>query len=222
MHTILNCTSRFTSAASMSYIITVLRIFVVALLLLWTFPAFSQESDVAELLKTIESLQKLNAEVAPLVVAAEEGDSATTKSLISKGVDLEQRDAFGYTALMKASHSGHAMIVDMLLAAGANVNTPGEFGATALYGSISGKHPKIAMRLLGQGANVNARTRSGGSPLITAVYFGQTDIVRELLRRNANPNARENSGRTALSLARSRSTQRTDLVEMLIAAGASE
>lgn len=60
-----------------------------------------------------------------LIEAAKAGDLIRVQSLIAGGEDLEQKDAYGWTALNWVAGSGNSAIVQLLLEAGVNVTNTG-------------------------------------------------------------------------------------------------
>lgn len=82
----------------------------------------------------------------PLIAAmrAVETDDARIRAcslLMDAGSDIEARDCFGYTCLMRAADDGCAWAVDLLLDRGANVNASARDDSTALILSRQGYHP---------------------------------------------------------------------------------
>ena len=88
--------------------------------------------------------------------AAAYGDTAKIKKLIKKGIDVNIRNANGWTALMEASKNGHESVVILLLKNGAKVNIKNYGGGTALIWAASNGHTRIAELLLDHGARINA------------------------------------------------------------------
>ena len=56
---------------------------------------------------------------AELIEAVKAGDKEKVKSLLSKDTDVNDRDKFGWTALMGASYKGHSGVVELLKRHGA-------------------------------------------------------------------------------------------------------
>lgn len=55
-----------------------------------------------------------------LAIAVSVGDVEAVKVLVDRGVDLEFRDEWGYTALMRAAIGNEGEIMDILIDAGAD------------------------------------------------------------------------------------------------------
>lgn len=67
-----------------------------------------------------------------LIAATERDDVATIQALLAKGADVDTKDEYGITALMRASQHGHLKSVNLLLAKGSDVNATDKIGWTAL------------------------------------------------------------------------------------------
>ena len=80
-----------------------------------------------------KSQQHLNKE---LLDASRTGDLDKVKELISKGVNIETRDKYGYTPLNITSSKGKLNIVKYLVEQGANIETKNMFNWTPLAMSI--------------------------------------------------------------------------------------
>ncbi len=85
---------------------------------------------------------------APLLNAAQDGDTDTVSTLISTGANVNEVNQRGFTALMAAASNGHTNIVSVLIAAGANLKATNQDGDTALTLAIRGGHGETAFRLL--------------------------------------------------------------------------
>jgi len=84
--------------------------------------------------------------------AARAGDVATLAKLIAAGHDIDAKDGYGQTALMRAAHGGNARAIDWLIEHGADLDHASKFGLTALMLSIVAGRPRIARRLVTAGA----------------------------------------------------------------------
>jgi ankyrin repeat protein len=142
----------------------------------------------------------------PLTVAAERGDAAQVRELITSGVDLNERDKSGYTALVWTARNGSTEVAKALIEARADMNARdcAANGWTPLIHAIHKNNNEMARLLIDSGADVNARAgkctdkliESGSTALLHAAGEDNTEIVRALLAKGADPYAeydRENA-----------------------------
>ena len=141
-------------------------------------------------------------------------------------VNVDQRDDFGKTPLMKAREYE---IIEVLLDAGADVNAQKDYqGVKPLMCAVQapdkgfevvtlllerGADPslnspmvlaerKYITLLLSYGSDPNSRRHSDGTTmLITSIHRHSYDDIKTLLENKADPNIRNNKGETALSKA---------------------
>ena len=72
-----------------------------------------------------------------LNIAAEIGDTTKIKNLLKKGVDINERDNFGRTALIYAALNGHDRIINMLLESHADIRAKDHFDQTAFIAAVN-------------------------------------------------------------------------------------
>ena len=154
----------------------------------------------------------------PLIQAAQRGDVAEIRRLISNGVNVNAADSSGFTALMAAAVDATDAVPD-LLAAGANVDTKDYVeGATALTIACQRKNLQVIKALVNHGANVNAISKYGQTPLMTAANTCSDPVVRYLLQNGAKVAEKSASGGTALFSAVVQGC--VDVANVLLQAGA--
>ena len=111
--------------------------------------------------------------------AAMNGDIAALEAAISAGVDVDQLDRKGWTALMHAVNASNVLIVESLTEAGANVDVRAPDGATALFmAAVLGDSPAIA-QLMKAGADVSVPGPKGKTVAeVAKVVFGEASDAR--------------------------------------------
>ncbi len=144
-----------------------------------------------------------NPQTNALTTVVSEGNLCKVKEIISNGADINDRDADGLTALIKASARGNLSIIQELLALGANPNVTSDDGDIALIGAIgeSSERLQICSNLIKFGADVNAQNNDGKTALMAAANLGSTGCIKLLLKMNADINLRDIEGRSALDYA---------------------
>jgi ankyrin repeat protein len=175
------------------------------------------------------------------LIAAMLGDPPAVQSFIAKGVDIECKDAKGWTALILASEQRRLEVVRWLLAKGADRNAKASDGETALMKASSKRSADIVRALLGtltdaakrgdaaavqalvaSGANVNesvihADDTPGETALIIAIGQGHRDVAAVLMAMGADINKKGFYRNTALKVASGIGD--VDLVQALLAKG---
>lgn len=159
----------------------------------------------------------------PLTAAVVAGHHSAVAVLArSPGVDLDAKDAEGYTALMHAAKLASAELVRLLVEAGADPkahgkNAPGALwlarqsgnleciGALAAESEVARAIQAGSVERLRElrvaHADFNEREKSGSTPLHEAVRFNQAACVAYLLKHHADPLAVDEEGTTPLQLA---------------------
>jgi len=134
-----------------------------------------------------------------LIEAVTVGDIPQIKAAIASGVDLEQRDAKGRTALLIATHADNAEAAKLLITAGADVNAKDDILDTPfLYAGAEGRDEILKAILATGKANLKDTNRFGGTALIPAADHGFPETVRILLGTGINIDHVNNLGWTAL------------------------
>lgn len=120
---------------------------------------------------------------------------------LAAGIDIDDRDGDGYTALHMAVYHDRRAIVQWLLDHGASVRARTELGRTPLRHAVD-RHKLIATRtLLQAGAFVDERDTDGETPLQQAAEPAVADLLLEF---GADVHAVNNGGENLLHLAAAR------------------
>jgi len=155
----------------------------------------------------------------PLILASSTGAVQVAQTLLKAGADVNATNANGSTALMDAAGIGCAPLVRILLDAKAQVNLRNDLGRTALHRAArEGKIPIMEL-LLAAGADQLAQSDIGRA-FDQAVIGGSSDAVRCLLRHGYPANIRDSNGTTPLHFAVAEQRADTNLVRILLEAGA--
>lgn len=155
---------------------------------------------------------------APLADAAERLDGTTVRSLLGRGVDVNQAQADGMTALHWAVYHDDLERAKLLVSAKADVKSTNRYGVTPLSLACTNGNEAMIDLLLAAGADPNTRLPGNESVLMTAARTGKLGAVTALLSRGAEVNAPEKRGQTALMWAASEG--HAAVVETLVKAGA--
>jgi ankyrin repeat protein len=121
------------------------------------------------------SAQNRNSGGAPVISEAlRRGDTATVRTAINSGADVNSRDADGNTLLIQAAVYASAADLEFLLAHGADVNAANNAGHTALMRAMP-DFVKVKL-LVEHGADVNASAQ-GTTPLLIAAGIRSAEAV---------------------------------------------
>jgi hypothetical protein len=152
-----------------------------------------------------------------LMLAARENHREVVTVLLERKAKINQRTAYGDSALMLASFKGNLDMVQLLVARGAEVQHPG--WAPLHYAAFEGRTEVIRF-LLGKGADKDAVAPNGYSPLMLAVLNKHLDATQALLYADVELNLRGPKGETALGIALPKGE--AEMIELLKRAGAVE
>ena len=85
-------------------------------------------------INSISSLsdQEDDVQLPELVYWASLGDTARVRQLLADGIDPNQSDEEGYSALQAAAENDHLDVVKLLLSNGANISSKGQYTALEL------------------------------------------------------------------------------------------
>jgi ankyrin repeat protein len=87
-------------------------------------------------------------------------DAARLDAMLAAGQDINARDRYGQTALMRAAHAGRTRSVAWLVSQGAELDHAAKFGLSALMLAALSGHRDIVRILAEAGANIS-RVGSG-------------------------------------------------------------
>lgn len=149
------------------------------------------------------------------------GDLETVRYLVEElGLPFDETDEDGSRPIIWAVQKKHSAVQAYLKQRGANpqVTTHSGFG-TLSEAARSGDVEEVR-QALESGFDIDARTLDGQSALMISVQAGHAEVVRFLLARRADPQLRTQHGATALHCAAWQTGEQSDVVDLLVAAGA--
>ena len=123
-----------------------------------------------------------------LIATSEVGDDPTLLELtLDAGADVNAKDSYDGTGLIRAADRGHAAIVRRLLDTDLDVDHVNRLGWTALLEAVvlgdgGPRHTEVVRLLAEGGVDVNIADRDGVTPLAHARRNGYDEIA-EILRR---------------------------------------
>ncbi len=137
--------------------------------------------------KTAAPTEADNSNGISFILAARYGNENALRVLLYQGVDINQQDELGNTALIAASAERYPAITQFLLKQGADVHLLTNDGTSALMNAAGNGRLDNVKMLLRAGAELDAENNQGETALVYAIKFGHGDIVDYLLDEGADP-----------------------------------
>ncbi|KAL3829978.1 hypothetical protein ACJIZ3_018780 [Penstemon smallii] len=134
-----------------------------------------------------------------LCFAAVRGDDLLLHHLLKRGLDPNEADNLGRTALHIAASKGNENCVLLLLDFGADPNSRDLEGSVPLWEALFGMHKQVMKLLLDNGAQLT--TGDIGLFSCTATEQNNLTLLEEIVRHGGNVTKPKNSGTTALHIA---------------------
>lgn len=134
--------------------------------------------------------------------ACQNGQKSVVITFLKKGgINVDKRDANGFTPLHHACKKGARDIVKLLVENNADVNAASNTSITPLHFAASTGNQEIIACLLDAGADVNATDKEGKSVLIYSVLAKKVEAAKFLIAKGADVAVRDNDSRTAVDYA---------------------
>mmetsp|Transcript_15945 Transcript_15945/g.36516 ORF Transcript_15945/g.36516 Transcript_15945/m.36516 type:complete len:332 (-) Transcript_15945:68-1063(-) len=153
-----------------------------------------------------------------LQIAVRRGAAEVVVALMAGGVNVNEADSAGRTALITATLAGRPAIVSALLESAAEVNATDKSGRSALVFGIAACSECVSL-LVEAGADLDRQSEGGRSALMLASQDGHTAVVDVMVAGGAAVDLGDQDGNTALSMAVV--AGHGGVVRRLLAAGAS-
>ncbi len=135
------------------------------------------------------------------------------KELLKKGANVNARNKYGETALMKAAIIGQLDVVKCLVECRADLDVKDGVGRTALIKAVIWGQLAVVKCLVELAADLEAKDGDGRTALMKAARFGYIKGVKYLVECGADFEAKDKDGRTALDFAKD--LKRADCVKFL-------
>ncbi|KAJ5939396.1 hypothetical protein N7466_002530 [Penicillium verhagenii] len=183
-----------------------------------------RETD--ESIQILESIIKLDptavnrldsSSAKPIHAAAMGTSTRILNLLLENGSTCHDLDGRGRTPLFFCRK---ATMTNSLLQIGADINHRDQQGFTPAHAAPSEGTEEVLGALIESGADLSLTNNSIGTPLHCAVREKSLSMVGMLLKAGVDVNAKNTYGRTALLVATSMDTRRSDLVSLLFENGA--
>mmetsp|Transcript_41640 Transcript_41640/g.163513 ORF Transcript_41640/g.163513 Transcript_41640/m.163513 type:complete len:358 (-) Transcript_41640:1449-2522(-) len=153
--------------------------------------------------------------------AAKEGRVNDVRELIESGVDVDERDEEGWTALMWGSRVADLEVVKLLHTKGADLMAKNDKGSTSLHHASHWQSEPVVRAILSwlsEGEGVNEQNSVGWTPLHWAAKAGSSSITKLLLDSGSSVNVRHVLGATPLHEATNSGD--VEVAQLLLDAGA--
>jgi ankyrin repeat protein len=154
-----------------------------------------------------------------LLQLASEGETQAALALVSPGVDVNQSQSDGTTALHWAIYYNDADLVQRLIERGADVKARNSYGATPLSQAAIVGNTAVIKALLDAGSEADERGADDQTALMIIARTPNVAAAKVLVEAGADVNVREKwRGQTALMWAAAQN--QSGMVDFLIAQGA--
>ena len=131
-------------------------------------------------------------------IAAGMGHKDICEFLISKGADVNYKDASGFNSLHYTAMLGRPEVAELLIANGADVNSGDQNNFRSLHWALSKGHFDVAEVLIRKGADIEASADKDLRPIHFVSMKDKTKAVEYLISKKADLEAKDANGLTAL------------------------
>jgi ankyrin repeat protein/beta-lactamase regulating signal transducer with metallopeptidase domain len=163
-------------------------------------------------IETANSLIENGADISSIHLSAYKGNLSNLKTLLARGVSVNEQDETGFTALHAAAAGGHREVVEYLISQGGDIEAEGGPGWTALSYAARGNYKDVVEALRAKGIGGGKKV---SRLLPVVIERGYVDIATTLIALGADVNF--DDGRPLGMAARH---GHKDIVELLISKGA--
>ena len=122
---------------------------------------------------------------------------------LSKGVNTDYRDKYGWPPLVWAISMRHETVVNLLLSKGVDLDSKDRFSRSPLSWAAEMGQETVVSLLLSKGVDPDSNDNFNRSPLSYAASSGRKTVVKLLLSKGVEPDSKDDNNRTPLSYAAS-------------------
>ncbi|XP_019189929.1 PREDICTED: potassium channel AKT1-like isoform X2 [Ipomoea nil] len=151
-----------------------------------------------------------------LCFAANRGDDLLLNQMLKRGMDPDESDANGRTALHIAASKGSLECVLLLLDYGADPNKRDSEGIVPLWDAITEKHGAVITLLIDNGATLSSGDVAHFA--CSAVEQANLELLKDFVKYGGDPTLLNSLGTTALHMAVSE--ENVEIVKFLVEQGA--
>lgn len=150
--------------------------------------------------------------------SAEKGNLKAVALFLSSGINIDTRDARGWTPLITSSFHGNEDIALLLIRNFADIHAKDTGGYGSLHWAAFNGYDNVVKLLIEKGVDTNALSNHGWTPLLQASSRGHLIAASHLIDGGANVNLATLDGWTPLHKAVA--SGHTEMVKLLLAKGA--
>lgn len=110
----------------------------------------------------------LKEDIGPFFKSAEANDTQKLQEILQSGIDINAKDNYGWTALMRAASKNAVETSRILIDAGADINAIDNCGWTALMDAVDTKSVDIVKQLIDAGAELEIKNNEGKTAIMLA------------------------------------------------------
>jgi ankyrin repeat protein len=159
--------------------------------------------------------------VNPLSIAAYRNEKEIVRYLLSKGVNVDQEDNNGGTAVFLAAEAGNHEIMKLLQAEGADLDAVGTGNRVSALGvAAQNGHTDVVKYLISKGVDLNKKGLDGDNAVFMAALAGKFDVVQALAAAGADLNLHGTARARWLPLEAAIIARNTEIAVFLIKNGA--
>ena len=153
-----------------------------------------------------------------LITAGKNGDTATVKSCLAKGADINAKHGDGKSPLHYTVINENLELLESLVSSGANVNRRDKFNRIPLHYAADKGYLEIVKYLISNGSEIDTKAAYylqlgtmeltlGCTPLHLAARNGHLEVVKYLVYQGADVYLKNNEDESALDFAKKRGNQ---------------